>query len=187
MLERWDEVLVQRYIDGREVNVGILGDTVLPIAEIDFGRDADGYVAHRHVSLEVGDRQRRGPRRRRRAARRDLPAKVADEVADASRSRAWRIVGGRATAAWTCASTTDGRPWILEVNANPDIAPTRAWRAWRASPASSTRRWSATICELGLSARATACRRDDWALAQRALGCRSAQRPSSICSPPAEA
>ena len=30
MLERWDEVLVQRYIDGREVNVGILGDTVLP-------------------------------------------------------------------------------------------------------------------------------------------------------------
>src|SRR5215218_7944807 len=26
MLEGWDEVLVQRYIDGREVNVGILGD-----------------------------------------------------------------------------------------------------------------------------------------------------------------
>src|SRR5204862_6270481 len=37
MLERWDEVLVQRYVDGREINVGILGDTVLPISEIDFG------------------------------------------------------------------------------------------------------------------------------------------------------
>ena len=36
MLDVWDEVLVQRYVDGREVNVGILGDTVLPIAEIDF-------------------------------------------------------------------------------------------------------------------------------------------------------
>ena len=32
MLESWDEILVQRYVDGREMNVGILGDTVLPIA-----------------------------------------------------------------------------------------------------------------------------------------------------------
>src|SRR5262249_54082050 len=38
MLEVWDEVVVQRYVDGREVNVGILGDTVLPISEIDFSR-----------------------------------------------------------------------------------------------------------------------------------------------------
>src|SRR6185437_4796431 len=36
MLELWEEVLVQRFVDGREVNVGILGNTVLPIAEIDF-------------------------------------------------------------------------------------------------------------------------------------------------------
>ena len=36
MLECWDELIVQRYIDGREVNVGLLGNTVLPISEIDF-------------------------------------------------------------------------------------------------------------------------------------------------------
>jgi len=42
MLERWDEVLIQRYVEGREVNVGILGDAVLPIAEIDFGRMPKG-------------------------------------------------------------------------------------------------------------------------------------------------
>ncbi|HEX7941454.1 MAG TPA: hypothetical protein VF488_06590, partial [Gemmatimonadaceae bacterium] len=36
MHERWHEVLVQRFIDGREVNVGILGDFVLPISEIRF-------------------------------------------------------------------------------------------------------------------------------------------------------
>src|SRR4029079_14417260 len=42
MLERWDEVLVQKYVQGREVNVGILGDSVLPIAEIDFGRMPKG-------------------------------------------------------------------------------------------------------------------------------------------------
>ena len=37
MHERWDEVLIQRFVDGREVNVGIVGDQVLPIAEINFG------------------------------------------------------------------------------------------------------------------------------------------------------
>src|SRR5438445_5328446 len=42
MLESWDEVLVQRYVDGREVNVGVLGNTVLPIAEIDFGAMPQG-------------------------------------------------------------------------------------------------------------------------------------------------
>src|SRR5581483_6452108 len=43
MLERWGELLVQRYVDGREVNVGILGDTALPIAEIDFGKLPQGH------------------------------------------------------------------------------------------------------------------------------------------------
>lgn len=42
MLERWDEILVQRYVDGREVNVGILGEAVLPISEIDFTRMPKG-------------------------------------------------------------------------------------------------------------------------------------------------
>src|SRR5688572_1928884 len=36
MFGSFDEVIVQRYIEGRELNVGIVGDTVLPIAEIDF-------------------------------------------------------------------------------------------------------------------------------------------------------
>ena len=36
MHDRWDDVLVQKYVDGREVNVGILGDRALPVAEIMF-------------------------------------------------------------------------------------------------------------------------------------------------------
>ena len=50
----WDEVLVQRYVDGREVNVGILGDTVLPIAEIDFGKMPARPLAHRDLSDRSG-------------------------------------------------------------------------------------------------------------------------------------
>src|SRR5688500_13555883 len=37
MHERWDEIIIQRYIDGREVNVGIVDDQILPVAEINFG------------------------------------------------------------------------------------------------------------------------------------------------------
>ena len=43
MHEEWDDVIVQRFIAGREVNVGILGNQVLPIAEIDFSAMPDEY------------------------------------------------------------------------------------------------------------------------------------------------
>src|SRR5207247_5635262 len=36
MTEQFDEVLVQQYVAGRELNVGFVGDRALPIAEIDF-------------------------------------------------------------------------------------------------------------------------------------------------------
>lgn len=36
MYEEWEEVIVQRFVTGREVNVGIIHDKILPIAEIDF-------------------------------------------------------------------------------------------------------------------------------------------------------
>ena len=68
MLELWDEVLVQRYVDGREINVAILGDTVLPISEIDFAampripsvKEAsvigDHFLNHRHdLGLDLAE------------------------------------------------------------------------------------------------------------------------------------
>src|SRR5947208_9942409 len=42
MFDGWDEVLVQLFIDGREGDVGIVGDEVMRIAEIDFGDMAKG-------------------------------------------------------------------------------------------------------------------------------------------------
>ena len=61
MHERWDDVLIQRFIDGREVNVGIVGDEVLPIAEINFGEMPRGMWKIVSYQLEVDHRQRRGP------------------------------------------------------------------------------------------------------------------------------
>jgi hypothetical protein len=43
MHEEWDDIIVQRFVAGREVNVGILGNQVLPIAEIDFSAMPDEY------------------------------------------------------------------------------------------------------------------------------------------------
>ena len=33
---QWDEILVQEYVPGREVNVGFVGSEMLPMAEIEF-------------------------------------------------------------------------------------------------------------------------------------------------------
>ena len=122
MLELWDEVLVQRYIDGREVNVGILGDTVLPIAEIDFSKHAARPLAHRDVSIQVGDRQRRRPRRR--AA---LPGPTSGQGRERSASRrAARleaVPADSATGGSTCASMRTASRGSSRSNANPDIAP----------------------------------------------------------------
>ena len=105
MLEAWDEVLVQRYVDGREVNVGILGDTVLPIAEIEV---SPKMPAGRWNIVTYQSKWATGKARMMlvlsRVVRHDCRAKVANEVRRVA-LRAWKL--GRAdsaTGAWTCAS-----------------------------------------------------------------------------------
>jgi D-alanine-D-alanine ligase len=121
MLEQWDELLVQRFVDGREVNVGVLGDTVLPIAEIDFGAMPDGkwrIVTYRS-KWDTGCEEDLGAAPRCPAR---LPAKLATEVRRIALS-AWKLVGGCGYGRVDMRIDAEGRPWILEVNANPDIAP----------------------------------------------------------------
>ena len=98
MLERWDEVLVQRYIDGREVNVGIVGDAVLPIAEIDFGAMPKGMwriVTYRSKWDDGSDEDLgAAPRCPARAARRARGGAAEDRARGVAASSA-----ARATAA----------------------------------------------------------------------------------------
>lgn len=121
MHERWPEVLVQRYVDGREVNVGIVGDTVLPIAEIDFGAMPESLwrIVSYRSKWEDGCDEDLG-------AAPLCPAPLADDLREAlaaSALAAWRAVGGEGYGRVDCRIDADGRPWILEVNANPDISP----------------------------------------------------------------
>lgn len=122
MHEEWDEVLVQRFIAGREVNVGILGDDVLPIAEIDFSSMPESYwrIVSYRSKWQTGSDEDLGSVPR-------CPADLSDELTEELGRialAAWRVVGGRGYGRVDMRIDELGRPWILEVNANPDFAPT---------------------------------------------------------------
>lgn len=169
MLERWDEVLVQRYIEGREINVGILGDAVLPIAEIDFGRMPKGMwrIVTYRSKWETGSDEDIGSAPRCPAR---LPAAVATQARKVAIA-AWRLVGGSGYGRVDMRIDERGRPWILEVNSNPDIAPdaglARMARVAGIEYGALVRR----VCELGLQRK-----RDEvdvaerWTMAQRLSG-----------------
>ena len=121
MHERWDELIVQRYIEGREVNVGIVGSTVLPVAEIRFDALPKGMwrIVSYRSKWEVGSEEDLG-------ALPQCPAELEEPLqAEVERIAlaAWRAVGGEGYGRVDLRIDRAGRPWILEVNANPDLAP----------------------------------------------------------------
>ena len=174
MLERWDEVLVQRYVEGREVNVGVLGDTVLPIAEIDFGGMPKGmwHIVTYRSKWEDGCDEDLGSAPRCPAR---LPASVASQLRKVAVA-AWRVVGGTGYGRVDMRIDERGRPWILEVNANPDLAPdaglARMARVAGIEYGSLVRR----ICELGLErSRDGVTTAERWMMAQRLSGVAAAE------------
>jgi D-alanine-D-alanine ligase len=121
MHERWDEVLVQRYIDGREVNVGIVGDQIMPIAEINFGampRRMWKIVSYRSKWITGSDEDLGAAP----TCPADLPKPMAREL-ERIALEAWRAVGGKGYGRADFRIDRSGQPWLLEVNPNPDIAP----------------------------------------------------------------
>ena len=121
MHERWDEVLIQRFIDGREVNVGIVGDESLPIAEINFGDMPRGMwkiVSYRSKWITGSDEDVGATP----TCPADLPQSLATELERIALS-AWRAVGGKGDGRADFRIDRSGQPWLLEVNPNPDISP----------------------------------------------------------------
>jgi D-alanine-D-alanine ligase len=169
MLEGWDEVLVQRYIDGREVNVGILGDTVLPISEIDFSGMPRGrwrIVTYRS-KWDSGSEEDLGAAPRCPAR---LPAKVAAEVRRVA-LRAWQIAGGHGYGRVDLRIDANGQPWILEVNPNPDIAPDAGLARMAAVAGMDYPALVRSICEHALTrSRDTAPTYEGWLVAQQLSG-----------------
>ena len=121
MHEQWDDVVVQRFIAGREVNVGIVGDRVLPIAEIDFSSMPDRYwrIVSYRSKWETGSDEDLGSVPRCPA---ELPEALTIELGRIALA-AWKVMGGKGYGRVDIRIDDEMRPWILEVNANPDFAP----------------------------------------------------------------
>jgi len=151
MHERWDEVIIQRYVDGREVNVGIVDNEVLPVAEINFGEMPRGMwkIVSYQSKWIPGSEEDLGATPSCPA---DLPQALTEELQRIAVT-AWRAVGGEGYGRVDFRIDRDGRPWLLEVNPNPDISPdaglARMARVAGMDYSALVRR----ICEAGLNQR----------------------------------
>jgi D-alanine-D-alanine ligase len=125
IFEEFDQpALVEEYIEGRELNVGVLGyrkPVVLPISEIDFSgltKDMRKIVSYdaKWMQGTVAYTGTKGV----------CPAKLSPEIEAKLKNtalRCFRIVGCRDYARVDFRlSTVDGEPYVLEVNPNPDIS-----------------------------------------------------------------
>jgi D-alanine-D-alanine ligase len=151
------------------VNVGILGDTVLPIAEIDFGNMPRGRwrIVTYQSKWNTGSVEDLGATPRCPAR---LPAKVANEARKVA-MRAWQVVGGQGYGRVDMRIDANGQPWILEVNPNPDIADDAGLARMAGVAGIEYSALIRSICELGLARRGDLIpTHDGWVLAQQLSG-----------------
>ncbi len=159
MHERWDEVVVQRYVAGRELNVGMLGDELLPISEISFARMPAGLwpIVTYRSKWDAGSVEDVG-------AAPVCPADVSDALATELRRlalAAWRAIGGTGYGRVDFRVDDGGRPWILEVNANPDLAPDAGLARMAGAAGLDHATLVRRICALALAERGSARRLPD--------------------------
>jgi D-alanine-D-alanine ligase len=123
--------LVEEFIDGREVNVSLVRRgaelVVMPLAEIDFSAFPAGMpriVDYAAKWIEDSFAYRNTPR----ILPADFDPATAERIRDAARA-AWHALGCEDYARVDLRVTADGRPMVLEVNPNPDIAPDAGFAA----------------------------------------------------------
>jgi D-alanine-D-alanine ligase len=114
-------LLVQRFLEGRELNVGVLGGAVLPISEIDFGTmPASRWRLVTYAAKWNADSvEDRGTLPR-------CPAPIDDALTEQATRlalEAWRLVDGRGYGRVDLRADEADNLHVLEVNPNPDLAP----------------------------------------------------------------
>lgn len=122
VLERHGPALVEEYVDGRELNVPVLGGRApraLPVSEIDFSGLPPGYprICGYEAKWATGDERYRGTAG-------VCPAAIAGELRALLERWSLLLVAelglrGAARVDWRLAP--GDRPFLLEVNPNPDL------------------------------------------------------------------
>ena len=124
VLETYDqEVLVEEYIEGTELTVGILGsDQILPVLEVDFSPckgSGEFFYSWRMKEYQGDKEQKLTPRFW-------CPARLDPVVTQAVQSVAWKAAGALGTrdvARVDIRLSPEGIPYVLEVNPLPGMDP----------------------------------------------------------------
>lgn len=125
LLERYGPpVLIEQFIAGREFNVGVVETPdllVLPISEILFTDQGPGYwpIVTYDAKWKPGSRDYEATPPRYPA---DVSPRLSDRLGDLAR-KAFRLLGCRDYARVDFRVRPSGKPFILEVNPNPDFSP----------------------------------------------------------------
>ncbi|MFH1198226.1 MAG: ATP-grasp domain-containing protein [bacterium] len=115
------DVLIEEYIEGRELNVSILGDEVLPISEIDFTGLPDNLpkiityeakwspdsVYYEYTNPKLAD---------------DLKPKLLERIKRTALA-AYHAMGCRDYVRVDIRISKRDVPYVIEINPNPDISP----------------------------------------------------------------
>jgi D-alanine-D-alanine ligase len=117
------DALVEEYVEGRELYVGLLGNTrltTLPVWEMDFGTltKAQARIATRKVKWDPKYQQKHGIATGRAQ---DLSPEQEAQISRLAR-RVYRALHMSGFARMDFRMREDGRVYLLEANANPDVA-----------------------------------------------------------------
>ncbi len=118
---RWDRLLVQRFVSGREFTLAIVGDEILPHAEADFQAfppDLPPIVTYA-AKWEHGSPEERSLAIRCPAP---LPARAARRLTALAR-RVWSAVEGEGYGRIDVRADPGGTFYVVDVNPNPDLSP----------------------------------------------------------------
>ncbi len=116
------DALVEEYIDGRELYIGVLGNTrltTLPVWEMNFGNlsEAQARIATRKVKWDRKYQQRHGIAT---GLARDLSSEQAQRLGRLAK-RIFRALHMTGYARLDLRMRDDGKVFLLEANANPDL------------------------------------------------------------------
>jgi D-alanine-D-alanine ligase len=118
--QSWPRVLVQRFIEGRELNLALVGNHVLPHAEIEWALpDGLPHVVTYAAKWDTGSVYDRGTVPRLLGA----PEERLSARLSALARRVWAAVDGVGYARIDVRMDERGRAWVIDVNPNPDLTP----------------------------------------------------------------
>jgi D-alanine-D-alanine ligase len=119
--EQFDELLVQEYVAGREVNVGFVGRDVLPLSEISFAKFPAGSwpIVTYAAKWSPGHPEDLGTEP---VCPAQLPSDLARRAVQTSRLAWETLTAARGYGRVDLRITEQGEVFVLEVNPNPDLS-----------------------------------------------------------------